>query len=241
MALEVGKDTSNDWVSTNVPISAYPFTFSCWYYYPSIPGSTKCIFSFCDSGAANKINSVYTNSNDIYEYINSTGGGSTPNQIGTGWWHFALVARSTTDRSFFLDGTRYNHTTNLSLGTGSNNWTIGHFCDSTPSGHMGAGYYAAESGIWDVDLEDDEVEALAGGLAPIGVRPGDLLRYWPMEHQETSSFRDKVSTDSAAITGTLSHPITSHPMIHFPQPCFEIQEIEAAAADSSALFMGCNF
>ena len=116
------------------------------------------------------------------------------------WSHVAGVIASTTSRAAYLNGGSKGTNTTSVAPAGMNRVRVGlSSTDGAPfDGRI------AEFAIWNVDLTDAEVAALATGINPMGVRRGSLVGYWPLwgvdspEPDYTGSGRSLVNTGSVA-------------------------------------------
>ncbi len=74
----------------------------------------------------------------------------------------------------------------------------------------------AEWGLWNDDLDTREIESLAKSIIPKGIRPGNLISYWPLLGKLSPEI-DLISKFNLTLNG--APPITRHPRIyHIPQP-----------------------
>lgn len=93
------------------------------------------------------------------------------------WHHGAAVYSGASSRAVFLDGSKTTNTTTTSTNlAGTDRTNIG----ALISGNSHLSGKAAEIGIWNVALTDDEITALASGLSPLRVRPSALQFYAPL-------------------------------------------------------------
>jgi hypothetical protein len=121
-------------------------------------------------------------------------GGTTVNT----WNHCAATFSSDTVRAVFLNGTKTNGagtnvpdpglTSTTSIGVRYNNAVPRHF-----SGRL------AECAIWTVALSDDEVAALAKGLAPTCIRRQSLVFYAPLVRNIYDARGLTLSTSGTAV------------------------------------------
>ena len=223
-----------------VPAAA-PLTISCWGY--------------TDTGAINEALAGIGRADTTTHYFEllvhgatagdpirfqARGGGATNIAVTSSgislntWFHACGVARSATDRSVFLnggsEGTNGASTTPASLDT----MAVGALLRSSAL-HYFSGRLA-ELGIWNVDLDDAEVAALAAGFSPLLIRPQSLVLYLPLTRDEDE---DLIGGRSFSAVNTPS--VAAHPRIYRPAPP---QMVIAPAADGAhegaAAFIGAG-
>jgi hypothetical protein len=163
-------------------LTAEPITLAGWFYHDA--AQTGCIVGLADASVA-----------DTERFLLLAGRGGGNDQVSafaeaatdealTGtysrdvWNHGAAVFTSNSSRTAYLNGVAGTANTNNSSVTGIDAVAIGRSPDSTPSSYMSG--RVAEVGIWDVALTTGEIEALAAGVTPLQVRPGNLMHYWPL-------------------------------------------------------------
>lgn len=160
-------------------VSAAPLTMACWYRPVAIAGgASKSLITIDDGSGATQ-----------YFLLRSVGGtgvtacycplttGSVAGAAVDGVWsHHAAVFASTTSRTAYLNGVAGSVDTSVGTPTGLTTTNVGRL--------WGAAQFAdgdiAEVAIWNVALTAAELQALAAGLAPILIRPGALVAYWPL-------------------------------------------------------------
>jgi len=178
--------TSNERLSVDVGIvTAAPFTMACWARTANVSQNQSIMF-LGDKDVSNHWWVLRLNGSagaDPLRFARKDGG--TTNSINTTtdfaadtWHHCAAVEASATDAAVFLDGGSKATSTTSIVPAGVDRFTIGRSDDSTPANNHDGD--VAEAGLWDVALTDAEILSLAGGVAPIRVRPGNLVGYWPL-------------------------------------------------------------
>ncbi len=96
------------------------------------------------------------------------------------WNHGLAIARATDDREVMLNGDTANTGTST-VNSADNTFdtiAVGMNRDSTPSDPYDG--TAAEVAVWDGALTLAEGVALANGVSPLRIRPGNLKAYYPL-------------------------------------------------------------
>lgn len=94
--------------------------------------------------------------------------------------HACAVFSSYDSRSAYSDGANKGTSTTSITPNGINELSIGRI---TNYGGTAVNYLngiISEAAIWNVVLNDEEVNILAKGLSPIRMRPDNLIAYWPL-------------------------------------------------------------
>jgi len=111
---------------------------------------------------------------------------ATGGPIAVGGWHLYVgVWASATNRRVYVDGSAITAVDpgSVPAGTHANkNFTIGGVLVSAGGIHTPAGYDGeiADVAIWNTDLVAGDVDALAAGLRPGDVKPGNLQGWWKL-------------------------------------------------------------
>lgn len=114
---------------------------------------------------------------------------TTTNTITTGKLHHAVgIFTSTTSRRAVLDGDWANSNENTTSYTisGIDRFRIGRRGDSSPNKEWDGPI--SEVSVWNVALDQWEVEALAAGAPAYVIRPASLVAYYPMREPSGSGF-----------------------------------------------------
>lgn len=150
-------------ISSNLGVSSYPFSFSCWFKNTS--GTNQGLVEFADD-TANRNYGMDIDVNKIRMLIRSTGSG-TVNTAGTttvtdGNWHHAVMVFFDSDTfTLYLDGETgtpeiVEDGTEVTLTT--NSFAIARHNDSTPSSYNDG--LIDEVGVWDKALSTSETTQL---------------------------------------------------------------------------------
>jgi len=125
------------------------------------------------------------------------------------WQHACATFASTTSRAVYLDGGGKGTSTTSIDPLNLDRTSIARAGDSTPAAYMSGSI--AEVAIWDVDLNDDEVAALAKGFHPYQIRPGNLVFYVPLIRGN-----DKDLVGGLSLTAFNTPGISVHPRVFYP-------------------------
>jgi Concanavalin A-like lectin/glucanases superfamily len=172
-------------------------SFSYWYYHDTLPGSgypNRQAPLYCgggggtienfiilhDSTSGAGIQMVWTVGSANYQAL------SAPNTFDIGTWHHVLIATDYTaaNHAVYLDGVPLTITGSVTgpPDTGVTEFNIGAI-HPTAEGMDGR---LADIAIWSgVRLGPAEARALAKGARPNTIRPGSLLRWWPLDGIQT--------------------------------------------------------
>jgi hypothetical protein len=172
--------------SGGTPITAAPFTFGGWITADSSMSANGVFLAISDTAS----------NDDFWElFVNNAGGvlsfavrpqptiefsGTTDltSSGGVTYHHCLGVERSATNRELYVDGTSENTNTTSRTPSGIDSLSIGFlFTNGDSDPFFGD---AAHMALWDTDLNDDEISALASGFSPMLIRPANLVSYWPL-------------------------------------------------------------
>lgn len=151
---------------TKTPLTATPFTISCWGLYDT-GALDMSLVSIGDADTSNNYWMLWFNdsSGTVYGSVRAIAGGGPGNANTTTtctlgkWHHLAGVFRSSTYRAVYLDGGGLGtDTTNLTP-TGVDNVTIGATPVATPTLNLYG--RIAEVAIWNRELSVAEIKLLA--------------------------------------------------------------------------------
>lgn len=235
MAGSFARASSQSLNSTTIPVSALPFTFSCWFYSVTA-ATTQTLMTMDRTGFA-----------DYMELLAHSGGhlmfdaavASGPNRraetanswSANTWHHAAAVAASSTDRKSYLDADVANagaNSSSVTFGT-YNDFNIGRYGGGSPGDYFDG--RIAEVGVWNVALDTAEIAALAKGISPLLVRPSGLVFYAPL----VRSFQDIRA--ALALTNTNTVTVGDHPRVFMPGGGRTRRFTTAAAAGGLPFFM----
>lgn len=179
-------DGSNDEAQTAaVPVSNYPFTIACWFNANNVTANGALAGICDDSGTGNfhMLEASGAQAGDPVSAYTQAGGAGGRNSTSTSysasvWNHGAGVWASATDRRVFLNGGgKATQATSRAYGT-PNRTFVGSLHHSSPTEFFPG--RIAEVGFWNAALTDAEINALARGVNPLRIRPGNLILYLPL-------------------------------------------------------------
>ena len=167
-------------------LTAYPFTFSCWFNVSNVTGDHYLMSIADQSTGTNYWTLVALGSvaGDPVSFVSRSGGSGNLANTTTGfsaatWTHACGVGTSATSRNSYINGGSVGSNTTSSTPSGLDNTDIGQV--HTSGGHIGPPLGSvAEVGIWAAALSVSEIAALAAGVSPLLVRPASLIGYWPL-------------------------------------------------------------
>lgn len=148
----------------------------------------------------------------------------TTTGITAGTWHHAAgVEAAGNSRTVYLDGGNSATNGTSKVPTNIDVTAIGRRSNGTPTNYFDGDI--AEAAIWNVALSAADVAALAKGVSPFFVRPGNIIAYWPLIGR-FSPENDLTDGSAMTVTGSV---VADHPRIYYPaQP--QIIHVAAAAA-----------
>lgn len=184
MARDFERGSTQYLTSGGADITAKPITLAAWYNPESFGGFlSNSIMGIIVSGSGSDDGiSLYTPAGGALRVEVVGGGGSatatTSTTMSTGTWHHVAGSFGGSTVSAYLDAG--------GKATGTHTGTIGSVNETNIGfyrGGFGSGYadgVICEAAAWNAALSDDEIKALAGGISPCRVRPGNLQHYWPI-------------------------------------------------------------
>jgi len=203
-----------------------PLTMACWFYDEggAITDNDVCMLQIQDaSDASNYFRLGHSDvdhpaHNHVMVSVNSGATfqvAVTSTSYSLDAWHHAVgVIRTSTDREVWLDGGG-NVLDTVASGAPANidSITIGREGDSTPGDEWNGAL--AEVAVWDAELTQAEISALAMGYSPSMIQPWNLVFYAPL-------IKGNASGDDKAIwtpnSGVLTSVATTGQVGDFPHP-----------------------
>lgn len=196
-------DGSNDFVRNDTQPSGLtlpgPITMACWFN-PGATGVTYGLISLINTAAGRSSHMEITADGRLRATSRSASTEVTANTVGFGepqvvantWQHGAATFigspanNATSSRSIILNGgsvySKQTNNTNLTLSFPYMALNFGSkLIGSTRSQYFNGSM--AEVGIWNAELNDDEIKSLWEGCPPTAVRPEKLVAYYPMFNQ----------------------------------------------------------
>lgn len=177
-------DAADNYLSYGFALSsAYPLSFSCWFYPTVKDVDHYALVTMADTAVVNQWLGLYPNSlNSVNMSVRNVNGYSatTTTMFNLNTWNHTLgVLESSTSRYVYLNGGgKATDTNTCAFPTGLDNTIIGALIRTTTLQTISS--RVAEVAIWSVALGDVEAVALAAGISPLAVRPQSLVAYWPL-------------------------------------------------------------
>jgi len=218
-------DGINEYLNNAVgaPVTAAPYTLSAWFWSDENANSSGAIICLQKSTSSIDyiaLDAIYrVAGNETLLFVSRSAAGAPEAVATTFWtsstWHHACgVCRAANDRSVFLDGGGEGVNAVASVPVGLNSVDIARYGDYSPGKHLKGA--VAEAGIWNVDLTDDEVAALAAGYSPLAVRPESLVAYWPLGGLYDANDGDHDSVGGYNMTAVNAPTTMDSPPIIYP-------------------------
>lgn len=160
-------------------------------------------------------------------------GGTTAGaaSFGLGAFRSVVLTRTGTAARCHLDDVQMG--SDVTVGAAALNLTGGRVGCHNFSGadqHFG-NVHVGELAFWDAVLTSADRAALAAGVSPLFVKPGNLLRYYPMVRELGDVF------GGTALTVASGAPdVVEHPRVYYPVPPAALPFGGAAAGFDSAAF-----
>lgn len=194
------------------PVTTTPYTMACWFNFSSTTLYCPLMCLAVNNVALNDRATLYAagnNPGDPILALSSSGVGDAFASSASGysastWMHAAGVWASATSRTAYLNGTAGTTETTNKTPTTFDIARVGceFFGAANRFGDGAATCLIAEAGIWNVALGSGEIQALAKGLSPKRVRPGNLVAYWPLWGLHSPEPSMKGGATSLTLTGT---------------------------------------
>lgn len=165
------------------PVTAAPFTMACWFQPDNITDA-MILFDILDTDTSSNYWRLAANgtiAGDPLRFQADSGVGISIAESTTGfsadqWNHACGVAASATSRTVYLNGGSSATATDSRTPTGIDRVGIG----ANGIGLVAMNGKLAEASVWNVALSAAEVAALARGVHPLRIRPGNIVSYWPL-------------------------------------------------------------
>ena len=194
--------------ASTISALAYPFTMACWARWVTT-GTVTCM-SITDGTPTGSYVALYPISvmrADAFDGSTQAPADGTTT-ISTGvWYHVAGVFVSSSSRFVYVNGVQEGNNTTVVSPTLTLPG-VGDITRPTPTFVMNGD--VAEAAIWNVQLTNSELIALAGGWSPPSVRPVSLSYYWPLngnDSPELDRWKNKLDLNlQNTPTKSNSHP-----------------------------------
>jgi len=193
-------------------ITAPPFTISI-YFRPTALGNVIRVWSMNDTDAAADFFLLQTNTANVLNAAINDGAGQenafTVNTASADQWINAIgIFASATDRTSVLGGDWANRGTNTTSRTpaGLDNTVIGNRVSSVGPAAIAANFDIAFMTMWNVALNQAEVEAIGNGLAPEDIRPGNIISLVRLLRNSTFDIVGGVTFSEVSAPGVGENP-----------------------------------
>lgn len=202
--------------STSVVVTAPPFTMACSFYADNSTATHTLMGVYTDGSNDHRhalVAAGATAGDPIQAQSRTTGFAAAVTSTGFSasvWQHAAGVWRTTSDRSAYLNGGSRGDDATVRNPTGMDRTRVAAQGVTTTQPLRGR---IAEAAIWAVDLSDEEIAALAGGVNPLRIRPLSLAAYWPI-YDDASLIRDLRGAAPLTVNG--SSTVADHAPVSAP-------------------------
>lgn len=166
-------------------VTAYPWSFSGWFYSDDAAQGSQTLFSIGDISVTDQFWQVFLGVSGVPTFIRfrsksgpSNDADTTIAWVANTWHHVLAVATSATSRAVYLDGGSKGTNTTPSTPSGVDETRISRLCYSSDAGYFSG--RLAEFMLWNAALTDDDAVSLATGISPISVKLQSGLAYWPL-------------------------------------------------------------
>lgn len=197
------------------PVTAYPFTMAAWVYADDV-NAFYSVMHYGDKDVANIYWGIYLAGANTGDPVRIVSRNTTfySNDTTTGftagvWFHVAGVWVSATERYVYINGGSKGGGTGQSsvlFSAAIDRLSIGVFDTSSPSGYLNG--RVAEAAIWNTNLSDAQVAALAAGGLPYTVQGANLAGYWHLFGNSSPEPDYTANNNALTVTGAtqVDHP-----------------------------------
>jgi len=208
MAYNFPDSSAEHMLIASCPISAFPCSMSAWFRADVLGAAPNTVLGWAASGGSTAQCRLYVTSSAIIAA--KTGGGNTTTATGgavsTGVWYFGGATFYTGNNDVWLNTTKTNGTGSATWNTNMDRGGIGVWARSSLTDYWDGDI--CEPAIWNVQLSDAEMNALAAGACPLTIRPSGLVFY-----------RDLLGTVTFPNLGPLCSAVNSPTVVaHPPTP-----------------------
>lgn len=199
-------DGTDDYIeATSAVVTGVPLTLACWFNPDNVTANLAPLTVSANTGTElHRIQLAGALAGDSVR-AQSAGGGTTVQGLSaTGysastWQHAAARFSANNNRRAYLNGVGGTANTSSVTPTGLNRTNIGCSWAAGVRATFMAGL-VAECGIWDVALDDAEIEALAKGVRCSLVRPQNLVFYAPIVREAIDHKGVSLSVSGATVS-----------------------------------------
>ena len=205
---------SNQYISASTtPVTAAPFTISCWAYPTTTAVSFGCVGVTTSAGAASfrtqLMQASIGQNGRIGSFVQSVGSNanSTTTWSVNSWNHLVGLYTSSTSRTVYLNGGGAATNTASSSPNGVDSVLIGVLLNNSALFNYATGYIC-EVAIWNKALSVSEITALSKNISPSLISPQNLVLYSPLIRNLSDLSRNRTLTNNNQTT------IAPHPRIY---------------------------
>lgn len=192
--------------------TAYPVSFSCWFYFTTLPAATGNIFGNSrGNGNAGSFGAIEpTGAVSILQrtsggVVQQTTSATTPIATNT-WYHMAYVLTNSSNARLYINGTE--EVVDTTTFTDMYLTTVARPFLTYVGNYAGAGLHIGECAVYNIALSTDEIQSLTKGFAPFRVRPQNIVSCW-------RTVRAHTAINSAnAFGGAASTTVQPHPRVY---------------------------
>ena len=208
-------DGTDDFLSyAAAPVTAVPLSMAGWCY-KTDAGASGTLLSIGNSLTVAQFALRYNNVEDAVAISESVLGGfdiavSSGAGVNNAWVHCAAVFRTSTSRDAYRDGANKGSNTGDNTPLAINQSIIGRQANSDADTFFPG--YLADVALWNIDLSDTDVAALAKGVSPLHIRPDYLIAYWPLSGRHSPEI-DRVGGFQMTYNSVPVF-VSNHPRLH---------------------------
>jgi len=206
--------------TSSAVLTALPITFSAWHWVPNSLTADSILISQTDASAGNKSCSIRNRNvagGSFAEYFMRNTAFDSAQTANTWdadrWNHVCGFSSNATTHVCVLNGDWANRGTASTSGALDGTFdrtSIGRASDLTPSDYTDG--LIGECAIWNVALSQSEIEALAGGIPALQIRPASLQFYLPV-FGAASTYKDWIGGLTMTKAGTVNASDEQPPII----------------------------
>jgi len=194
----------------STPITAPPFTVSCWVY--ALDTSSGTVFALTDTGSDTKYFLCYSAVGAemrFYARHDAVSKYAARAYSKLTWVHAAFVSSASNHRVVYVNGSAGTAETTDVVPAGIDSMSLGvKLVNSGPA--LPFNGYVADLAVYSEALDQAAITLLANGLEPVGVRRCALGAAWPLNEADGNAL-DNLNTYDLTESGTV--PRQTHPTI----------------------------
>lgn len=218
MARELdGSTVDNRLLINSAIVATPPFTMACWFFSDDATVN-QCLMTQSQAVGNDHVLGIFGNTAGdpvqagTFESF-SGGWATTTTGYSTGTWHHACgVWVGDAERYAYIDGGSKGSDTTNADPSPLGRLTIGQLHD----GNWKLDGKVCEAAVWDTDLNDAEVEALAAGFAPPCIRRESLVSYWHLFGDEQIGDEQDYWSDGNDLDAGGTTRVNHHGLMRYP-------------------------